>query len=160
MRRPERPGPRRRRDAALQELGPLALPPGSEGLRILAVGDSTMCSLYPGLLAAAARVGSPIDTAAVVGCGVASGETTTTRGEQVTPNSHRCPRLVDAALDRAFERIDPDVVVWMSVWEKSDLVVEAGTLRVGHPRRRRPRSSDAWTARSPGSPRAAPTSWS
>ena len=118
-------------DAALQGLGPLALPPGSEGLRILAVGDSTMCSLYPGLLAAAARAGSPIDTAAVVGCGVASGETTTTRGEQVTPNSHRCPRLVDAALDRAFERIDPDVVVWMSVWEKSDLVAEAGTLVSG-----------------------------
>lgn len=118
---------------ALERLGPPETLPGGEGPRILTVGDSTMCSLHPGLYAAAAQMGSQIDTAAVIGCGVASGETTTTRGEQVTPNSHRCPRLVDAALDRAVERIDPEVVVWMSVWEKSDLVVDDGTLVSGTP---------------------------
>ena len=118
-------------DAALDPRAPV--PPGAAGLRILTVGDSAMCSLYPGLYSEAARTGSQIDTAAVIGCGVASGETTTTRGEQITPNSHRCPRLVGAAVDAAFQRIDPDVVVWMSVWEKSDLVTPKGTVVSGTP---------------------------
>jgi peptidoglycan/LPS O-acetylase OafA/YrhL len=109
------------------------VPPGAKDLKILTVGDSAMCSFYPGIYEVAARTGGVTDTAAVIGCGVASGEVTTTRGEQITPNSHRCPRLVDAALNAAFERIDPDVVVWMSVWEKSDLVTEAGTLVSGTP---------------------------
>jgi peptidoglycan/LPS O-acetylase OafA/YrhL len=118
---------------ALARLDPVAVPPGTDGRRILVVGDSTMCSLYPGLYAAAAQVGSPIDIAAVIGCGVASGEMTTTRGEMITPNSHRCPRLVDAAVDAAFARFEPDVVVWMSIWEKADLVVGGATLVSGTP---------------------------
>lgn len=118
---------------AFRRLGPVDAGSAPEGLRILAVGDSTMCSLFPGLAAAATQAGGTIDSAAVIGCGVASGETTTTRGEQVTPNSHRCPALVDAALDSAFERTTPDVVVWMSVWEKSDLVVDGETLVSGTP---------------------------
>jgi len=116
---------------ALLPLGPPAA--GARGLRVLTVGDSTICSLYPGLEAATVAAGGRIDTAAVIGCGVASGETTTTRGEQVTPNSHRCPRLVAAARTAALARFTPDVVVWMSVWEKSDLVVDGETLVSGTP---------------------------
>jgi peptidoglycan/LPS O-acetylase OafA/YrhL len=127
------PGDAARAEAqgALQASAAGAAPVDVQGLRILAVGDSTMCSLYPGLEAAVAAGGGQIDTAIVIGCGVASGETTTIRGEQVTPNSHRCPGLVAAARDAALARIEPDVVVWMSVWEKSDLVVDGATLVSG-----------------------------
>ena len=110
---------------------PAVDPAAAAGLRVLAVGDSTACSLYPGLAAVVIAAGGQTDTATVVGCGVASGEVTTTRGEQITPNSHRCPALVTAVHEAALERIDPDVVVWMSVWEKSDLVVDGETLVSG-----------------------------
>ncbi|HKE76524.1 MAG TPA: acyltransferase family protein [Acidimicrobiales bacterium] len=128
------PGPEAQAEArASLDHFPQPVTPGAGRLRILTVGDSAMCSLYPGLYASAGRSGGQIDTAAVIGCGVVSGEFTTTRGEQVTPNSHRCPGLVDAALDAALQRIDPNVVVWMSVWEKSDLVTDGGILVSGTP---------------------------
>lgn len=109
-------------EATAVEGGPVDAP-GGAGVRLLLVGDSTACSLYPGLAAVADQAGTTVTEAVVFGCGVASGEVTSTRGEQTTPNSHRCPAMVDVALDEAEQQPPPDVVVWMSIWEKSDLVV-------------------------------------
>ena len=109
-------------ELAAAEGGPVDAP-GATGLRLLLVGDSTACSLYPGLAAVADQVGTTVTEAVVFGCGIASGEVTSTKGEQVTPNSHRCPAMVDLALDEAERQPPADVVVWMSIWEKSDMVV-------------------------------------
>jgi hypothetical protein len=113
---------------ANRRLAPLALSASARHERILLVGDSTACSLWPGLNAAADSVGIATDQGVVFGCGIASDEFTTTRNESITPHSERCPVLVDWAERRALVRARPTVVIWMSVWEKSDLVVGGRTI--------------------------------
>ena len=115
------------------KLGPPALAQSAAGLRVLIVGDSTACSLYPGLKAVGDEVGADVYQAAVFGCGVASGQITTTRDEQVTPHSERCPFMVDEAVTPAIFELRPQIVVWMSIWEKSDLIVGNQTLVSGTP---------------------------
>lgn len=113
--------------------GPLALPAAAHGQRILLVGDSTACSLWPGLNAVGNASGITTDQASVFGCGVASGQITTTRNEAITPNSSRCPELVDATEGKGLARAQPTVIIWMSIWEKSDLVVDGHTVVAGTP---------------------------
>ena len=106
----------------------LSLPDSARQQRILLVGDSTACSLWPGLNAVGHVQGIATDQGSVFGCGIAIGEFTTTRNEAVTPNSSRCQPFLDYVLPRALARVRPTVVVWMSVWEKSDLVVDGRTI--------------------------------
>ncbi len=150
------PRPSETREAVTAEArsGPLALPAAAHGQRILIVGDSTACSLWPGLKAVGDTTGIATDQGSVFGCGVASGEITTTRNEAITPHSSRCPELVDADERAALARARPTIVLWMSIWEKSDLVVDGHTVVAGTPAGER-RSWRAWTPRSPGSPPAA-----
>ena len=116
-----------------RKLGPAEVGDTAGGLRVLIVGDSTACSLYPGLKAVGGEVGATVGQAAVFGCGVASGQITTTRNEQITPHSERCPAMVDEVVAPALFELRPDVVVWMSIWEKSDMVVGRDTLVSGTP---------------------------
>jgi peptidoglycan/LPS O-acetylase OafA/YrhL len=115
------------------ELGPPALERSAEGLRVLVLGDSVACSLYPGLAAVGDLVGASVEQASVFGCGIASGEVTTTRNEQITPHSERCPVMVQQAIDTAVNEFQPDVVLWISIWEKSDVLVNGTTLVSGTP---------------------------
>jgi len=119
--------------AEARRLAPLEIGSRAHGLRILLLGDSTACSLFPGLHAVGDEYGAFVAQAAVFGCGVASGQITTTRNEQITPHSERCEDMVNEAVDPAIYQLRPQVVVWMSVWEKSDLVVGNQTLVSGTP---------------------------
>jgi peptidoglycan/LPS O-acetylase OafA/YrhL len=123
-----RPSETREAITANARLGALALPASTRGQRVLLVGDSTACSLWPGLKAVGDATGIATDQGSVFGCGVASGEITTTRNEAITPNSSRCPQLVDSDESAALARFRPTVVLWMSIWEKSDLVVDGRTV--------------------------------
>ena len=114
--------------------GPLALPASVRHERILLVGDSTACSLWPGLNAAASSVGIATYQGVVFGCGIASDEITTTRNESITPHSDRCHALVDWAVRNALARARPTIVIWMSAWEKSDLVIGGHTIVAETPR--------------------------
>jgi peptidoglycan/LPS O-acetylase OafA/YrhL len=127
------PHPNESREAAAEQarLGNLTLPASAHGARILLVGDSTACSLWPGLSAVGRTGGLATDQASVFGCGVASGEITTTRNEAITPHSSRCPTLVDSDERAALARDRPTVVLWMSIWEKSDLVVDGHAVVAG-----------------------------
>jgi hypothetical protein len=78
-------------------------------------------------------VGASVAQAAVFGCGMASGEITTTRGEQITPHTERCPQMVEAAQVPAVAEMRPDVVLWISLWEKSDMIANGTTLVSGTP---------------------------
>ena len=84
-------------DDEARKTGPPALGAPASGLRVLVLGDSTACSIYPGMKAVGDQVGASVAQAAVFGCGMASGEITTTRGEQITPHTERCPEMVEAA---------------------------------------------------------------
>lgn len=117
--------------AEAHKLGAPTVARSATGLRILVLGDSTACSLFPGMKAVGDQVGASVAQAAVFGCGMASGQITTTRGEQITPNSERCPAMVEAAQVPAVSEMRPDVVVWMSLWEKSDIIADGKTLVSG-----------------------------
>ena len=78
---------------AERDSGPLSLPASVRHQRVLLVGDSTACSLWPGVNAVGNAVGMATYQGAVFGCGIASGQITTTRNESITPHSSRCPRL-------------------------------------------------------------------
>jgi hypothetical protein len=78
-------------------------------------------------------VGALVAQSSVFGCGMASGYITTTRGEQVTPHSERCPAMVAAAQVPAIAAMRPDIVIWMSLWEKSDVIQDGKTLVSGTP---------------------------
>lgn len=119
--------------AEARKLGSPDLTRSASGLRILLLGDSTACSLYPGLKAVGDETGATVAQAAVFGCGMASGEITTTRGEQITPHTERCPQMVEAAQVPAVAEMRPDVVIWMSLWEKSDIIADGKTLVSGTP---------------------------
>ena len=115
------------------DAGPLDVPADARAERVLLLGDSTACSLWPGLAAVGAAEGIVVDQGSVFGCGVASDEITTTRNEAITPNSQRCHDMVEQALRPALARTRPTVVLWMSTWEKSDLVVDGETVVAGTP---------------------------
>jgi hypothetical protein len=125
---PPRPAETRQAVDANRLSGPLVLTAAARHQRILLVGDSTACSLWPGLNAVANSLGMATEQGVVFGCGIASDEITTTRNESITPHSERCHAFVDWAERNALARARPTVVIWMSVWEKSDLVVGGHTI--------------------------------
>jgi peptidoglycan/LPS O-acetylase OafA/YrhL len=111
--------------------GPLRLPARVRDQRILLIGDSTACSLWTGLREVGPAHGVAVWQGSVFGCGIASGQITTTRNEQITPHSERCPELVDETLRPALARARPTLVLWMSSWEKSDIIEDGTTLVSG-----------------------------
>jgi peptidoglycan/LPS O-acetylase OafA/YrhL len=129
------PQPAEMKEATSQarELGTPKTDQPTKDVRILLLGDSTACSFYPGLKAVGNEVGAQVQQAAVFGCGMASGYITTTRGEQITPNSQRCPEMVRGFQVPAIKAMRPDIVVWMSLWEKSDIISHGKTLVSGTP---------------------------
>jgi peptidoglycan/LPS O-acetylase OafA/YrhL len=115
------------------KLGAPQIGRSAKGVRVLILGDSTACSIYPGMKAVGDEIGASVAQAAVFGCGMASGDVTSTRGEQITPHSERCPAMVERAQVPAVAEMRPDVVLWMSLWEKSDVIANGTTLISGTP---------------------------
>jgi peptidoglycan/LPS O-acetylase OafA/YrhL len=103
------------------------------GRSILLLGDSTACSLYPGLRVVAAAAGHRVEQGTIAGCGIVSDEVTSLRGERLPVLTGTCHELVHETALRALERTRPDVVIWMSIWEKSDLRLNGGTIAAGTP---------------------------
>ena len=112
------------------------LRPDGPRIRVMLLGDSTACSLLPGLAAVAPHAGIDLAAAASVGCGIVSEEVTST-AETVPAGGERCRELMRRAEETARADGEPDVVLWMSVWEKNDLLVDGETVRFGTPRWRR-----------------------
>jgi peptidoglycan/LPS O-acetylase OafA/YrhL len=123
-----RSGETKEAQSEAHKLGPPTGAGSAQGLKLLVLGDSTACSLYPGLKAVGDETGAVVAQAAVFGCGIAAGQITSVSGEQITPHSERCPAMVDAAVVPAVDVMRPNVVVWMSLWEKSDIVANGRTL--------------------------------
>lgn len=100
--------------------------------RVLVVGDSTACTLVPGLEAVAAPAGVAVENGTVIGCGVVSGEVAPpTDGEPSFPTaeetSRPCAQRALAAEEHALRSGPPNVVVWASTWERNSLVVGSGS---------------------------------
>jgi len=96
----------------------------------LLAGDSIACSLQPGLDEVGRAAGFPVSTAAVIGCGIASGVVDSNE-VQVPTGTTACPDLMGNTLRTALRQHRPDVVLWLSTWERVDLVEGGRTLRAG-----------------------------
>ena len=99
--------------------------------RVLVVGDSIACSLVVGL-EQAAPPSTQVGNGAVIACGVVAGEVESTvwgrpRGQR------RCPRYVRDTERRAQASLGgrADAVLWLSTWERFDLVSGSSVLRAG-----------------------------
>jgi peptidoglycan/LPS O-acetylase OafA/YrhL len=105
--------------------------------RILLVGDSTACTMLPGLEAVAAPAGVRVEDGAVIGCGVVSGNvvlnsvtggTRTNIGTDIGANngSRVCRSEASVAEQGAMRPGLPNVILWSSAWERAALIVGRG----------------------------------
>ena len=128
--RPEETNEARR---TASRLGRPGLAGSASGVRVLVLGDSTACSLFPGLQAVGRQLGADVEQGSVFGCGMVTARPTSVRGDQLTPHAERCPAMVRQAQDTAVGQLDPDVIVWTSTWEKADLLIGGRTYVSGTP---------------------------
>jgi peptidoglycan/LPS O-acetylase OafA/YrhL len=91
--------------------------------RLLAVGDSLLASLVPGLTPAAQARGVSLQSIAIPGCGVV-------RGDPLAPDDSHiswaagCDKDMARLQLNAVQKVRPDVVVWLSSWETADRIVD------------------------------------
>jgi hypothetical protein len=96
--------------------------------RVLLVGDSTACTMLPGLEAVARPVGVQVEDGAVIGCGIVSGEIAPQvfNGANINRGSRLCQQRAELAERLAVRAGRPNVVVWASSWEREPLLVGTG----------------------------------
>lgn len=116
--------------AAAQHIGTPAKPLAR---RVLLVGDSLACSLFPGMSVMGQLAGTTVDQGVVTGCGVVSEATVDTNGERSMATTEVCHDLVQHTEDRALARSRPDVVVWFSEWERFNMKVGGSVVTAGTP---------------------------
>lgn len=130
---PPRAAESREATRTARHLGPPSVTSSSPRPRILVLGDSTACSLFPGLHAVGRQVGTVVEQGTVFGCGMVTAQPTTVRGDQLTPHASRCPEMVLRAQETSIRYFKPDLIVWMSTWEKADLIIGGRTYVSGTP---------------------------
>jgi peptidoglycan/LPS O-acetylase OafA/YrhL len=110
-------------------LGEGATPSRKVRARLLVVGDSTACTMLPGLEAVGELAGIKVEDAAVIGCGEVSGRIAPLiiNGRNVNSLSRFCQSRANAAVNSALKLGRPNIVVWSSTWERAALVVGSGS---------------------------------
>jgi peptidoglycan/LPS O-acetylase OafA/YrhL len=103
-------------------------------LRMLVVGDSTACTLMPGLAAVGSLYGLQVDSGAVIGCGIVSGRIAPAfysidPGVDVEMGTDVCAKRAFGAEMSAIRRDSPNIILWSSTWEKASILVNT---RSGH----------------------------
>jgi peptidoglycan/LPS O-acetylase OafA/YrhL len=97
---------------------------------VVVVGDSTSCTLLPGLQAVGPSYGMDFKNAAVVGCGVVSGETAPialSNGAGLSEPTKLCQGKVNRDETEAIERYRPSLIVWGSTDERESIVNDTAT---------------------------------
>ena len=131
------PNPRRDELAAARSVARTTgtAPPAQPGgpVRVLVIGDSLACSVNVGLEPA----GQPTIVTrqiAMVGCGVVSDEVFD-QEEPYPKFTEKCHQIVTSREQDALARFHPNVVLWISTWERFNLVDADKVLTTG---------SEAW----------------
>jgi peptidoglycan/LPS O-acetylase OafA/YrhL len=101
---------------------PAGVPTAPPPKRIMLVGDSVAESLLEGLREAATEQGVQVYPASVPGCGIIGGQPIDVSG---TPFkwSATCEREVPKYQMARLAQIRPDVVLWLSEWDRDDRAV-------------------------------------
>jgi hypothetical protein len=84
--------------------------------------------MVAGLEAVGTPTGVQIENAAVIGCGVVSGQIgpDDVDGRNLNAHSATCQRAANKAEEQALQSATPNVVLWSSSWERTSLVVGTG----------------------------------
>ena len=97
---------------------------------VVVVGDSTSCTLLPGLEAVGPSYGMRFENGAVIGCGVVSGVIApfyVFGTENASAYTEKCQGQADLAETHAIERFHPSLIVWGSTDEHNSIVVDTPT---------------------------------
>jgi len=99
---------------------------------VVVIGDSTSCTLLPGLAAVGPTFGLQFHSGAVVGCGIVSGQLAPlyADGQNFTAYTAKCQSDAEHDEYSAIERYDPRIVVWGSTDERSSFVVHGAGSQV------------------------------
>jgi peptidoglycan/LPS O-acetylase OafA/YrhL len=104
-------------------------PPPSALAPVLVVGDSTACTLLPGLQAVGPSYGMAFFSGAVIGCGVVSGTIAplyAANGFNYYGQSSECQGQANAAESAGIEKYHPGLIVWASTEEHRSVQVTSG----------------------------------
>ena len=95
---------------------------------VVVVGDSTACTLLPGLEAVGPSYGMRFQNGAVVGCGIVSGELAPAiiEGVDYTAGTKNCQGEANTAEIDAIQRYHPSIIVWGSTDERRSVVASTG----------------------------------
>ncbi len=94
---------------------------------VVVVGDSTACTLLPGLQAVGPSYGMQFKNGSVIGCGVVSGEIAplyTSTGLNMSAQTTPCQGEANRVETEAIERYRPRLIVWSSTDERDSIVDE------------------------------------
>jgi peptidoglycan/LPS O-acetylase OafA/YrhL len=91
--------------------------------RIVLVGDSLAESLLPGLKDAATEQGVDLYPASVAGCGVIGGQPVDITGAPYRWSA-ACEQSIPKYEQSRLAQLRPDVVVWLSGWDRTDRMVD------------------------------------
>jgi peptidoglycan/LPS O-acetylase OafA/YrhL len=94
--------------------------------QVVVIGDSTACTLLPGLQAAGPSYGMRFENGAVIGCGVVSGEIAPIyyNNVNVAAYTEKCQGKANLAETQAIERYRPSLVVWGSTDEQNSIIAD------------------------------------
>lgn len=98
--------------------------------KILFVGDSVADTLDEALAAVAADYGVPFTASVVAGCGSTGGTPADETGAPF-PHAPVCRDGIPETQQRMVAQEQPDLVVWLSVWEISNRIVNGQVEKVG-----------------------------
>jgi len=119
------------RPAATADDAPAPLaPPFPPPQKILFVGDSVAETLDEPLAAVAAAYGVPFASSVVAGCGNTGGTPADDAGVPY-PHAPVCRDGIPETQQRVVTQEQPDLVVWLSVWEISNRIVNGEVEKVG-----------------------------
>ena len=91
---------------------------------VVVVGDSTSCTLLSGLEAVGPSYDMRFNNAAMIGCGVVSGEIAPYffNGQNLETGTDRCQGFANVIETHAIERYRPSLIVWGSTDERNSIV--------------------------------------
>jgi peptidoglycan/LPS O-acetylase OafA/YrhL len=107
-------------DDAVEAIGPVPPPTPGGPIKVLVVGDSLGCSITVGLNAYGRQALSAHD-ATIVGCGVVSDQVFDEE-EPFPSGTEHCPQMVEQLQSKALAKHQPDIVLWVSTWERFPFV--------------------------------------
>ena len=114
---------------AARASGPPPAEPAGGPLRVLVIGDSLACSVALGLEPGDAPA-LDVDQIAVIGCGLVSDELWDAH-EPFPKSTQNCHSIVADRERAALADFRPQVVLWVSTWERLNLVVHRRVLETG-----------------------------